>query len=82
MNVAFLGEQADELLAAQHQSVGFHVARLVRLLPALGEVDLHGEARSDGAGDLVLQVEQLLDIDLELIGPESRSRFRHRSTRR
>jgi hypothetical protein len=55
---------------AQHQTVGAHVARMGRFLTPFGHVDLAREPRRDRAGDLILQIEQVLELQVEPIGPQ------------
>ena len=68
--VRFLGELEHQVLPAHQETIGAHVARIGRFLPPLRKVDLDREARGDGAGDLVLQIEQFFEFEIETVGPE------------
>ena len=56
--------------AAHHEPIGAHVARMRRFLALLGDVDLCREPRRDRAGDLILHIEQVLELEVEPVGPQ------------
>ena len=64
------------MLAAKNQTIGAHVAWIRQLLATLGKVNLNREARGERAGDLVLQIEKLLQLHVEPIGPQRALRSR------
>ena len=55
---------------AHHKPVGAHVARMRRFLTPLGHIDLAREPRGDRAGDLILKIEQVLELQVEPVGPQ------------
>ena len=55
---------------AHHKPVGAHVARMRRFLTPLGHIDLARELRGDRAGELILKIEQVLELQVEPVGPQ------------
>src|SRR5271155_6029327 len=70
MPIRFLGEFQDQMLPAENETIGAHVVRIIRLLAALGEVDLNRKPRGDRTSDLILKIEKLLQLHIEPIGPQ------------